>query len=103
MDIWSTTSTSPTGEQPIQNQSGAETEFDPLLNSKLVREACGGVDDVTIWRWRQNESIGFPPPDAVINGRNYWYRSNIRRFQAEQAAKTRAVIGSVSPRNNTGS
>jgi hypothetical protein len=96
------TSPSPVGKQPIKSQSAADAEFDLLLNSKQVREACGGVDDVTIWRWRKNERIGFPAPDAVINGRNYWYRSKVRHFQAEQAAKTRALVGSFPPRHNSG-
>jgi predicted DNA-binding transcriptional regulator AlpA len=64
---------------------------DALLNSVQVRQLVGGVSDMAIWRWQRDERVRFPAPDVVINGRRYWYRATIRRWQAERA--TTPVLG----------
>lgn len=60
---------------------------DPLLDSNGVATEAGGKSKMTIWRWQRDPNVGFPMPDVVINGRNYWYRSTIRRWQSAMAAK----------------
>lgn len=52
---------------------------DILLNGRVVRQTCGGISDMTLWRWRRDPAIGFPSP-IIISGRNYWRRSEIRRW-----------------------
>ncbi len=61
---------------------------DPMLDSSAVSVETGGKSMMTIWRWQRDEKVNFPLPDAVINGRNYWYRSTVRRWQLEMVEKT---------------
>lgn len=48
-----------------------------LLNSNQVREICGNVSDMTLWRWQQDAGVNFPKPSLVINRRRYWDESAI--------------------------
>jgi predicted DNA-binding transcriptional regulator AlpA len=42
------------------------------LPAAAVRERYG-IAKMTIWRWLQNEALGFPRPSR-INNRLYWNR-----------------------------
>ncbi len=48
-----------------------------LFNQRQVRQMCGGVSDMTIWRLRKNKILLEP---IVLNGRNYWKRSELVAF-----------------------
>jgi predicted DNA-binding transcriptional regulator AlpA len=49
----------------------------PKLRAKL------GISAVTLWRWRQDEASGFPPP-KVIKGRLYFPVDAISAWLAKQ-------------------
>lgn len=66
-----------------------DTSGEALLDSNGTRAETGGKCAMTIWRWQRDPRVNFPLPDVVINGRNYWYRSTIRRWQCEMAARPR--------------
>ena len=72
---------------PQYSQPGDED----LINSRELRRMFGGVSEMTIWRWLQSETVGFPKP-IVISGKNYWLSGDLRRFRercstcAEKAA-----------------
>ena len=56
------------------------------LSSRQVRELCGGVSDMTIWRWMRQRD--FPRPTKIAS-RNYWSEREIAEWwqrQAEAAA-----------------
>ena len=36
-----------------------------------VRELCGGISDMTLWRWLDDTSLAFPRP-IYIGRRRYW-------------------------------
>ena len=40
-----------------------------MMTSAQVRQACGGVSDMTVWRWLKDAD--FPQPTRV-NRRRYW-------------------------------
>jgi predicted DNA-binding transcriptional regulator AlpA len=42
---------------------------DQLLSQGKVRKLCGGISDMTLWRWRQTG--GFPAA-TIIHGRSYY-------------------------------
>jgi predicted DNA-binding transcriptional regulator AlpA len=50
---------------------------DKLLTSSQVRQLCGDVSDMTLWRWQQDAGVNFPKPSLVINRRRYWDESAI--------------------------
>jgi len=44
---------------------------------------------VTIWRWKSDPSLGFPPP-IQINRLNYWKLADLEAWEAALAEKTAA-------------
>ncbi len=41
-----------------------------------VRHLCGGVSDMSLWRWLQNSDLNFPKP-IYIGKRRYWKEAEI--------------------------
>lgn len=58
---------------------------DKYVTSKQVRDELGGVSDMTLWRWENDENMGFPKP-IRINRRRYWRAAEISQFMASRAA-----------------
>lgn len=59
-----------------------------LINAATVRDLCGNVSDMTLWRWLHNPAMNFPQP-VMIQRRRYWQESEIIEWidaQAEVAA-----------------
>lgn len=50
--------------------------MEAMLNSRQVREHCGAVSDMTLWRWLNDENSRFPAP-TYVNRRRYWRASEI--------------------------
>ena len=44
------------------------------INIAVVRPLCGGVSDMTIYRWLKYSN--FPKPE-IINRRRYWRRADV--------------------------
>ena len=42
-----------------------------LISASVVREMFGGVSSMTVWRWLQDESLGFPKP-IYVQRRRFW-------------------------------
>jgi len=60
-----------------------------LIPARRVKQKCGGVSDMAIWRWARE--CDFPAPDMVIGGRRYWREASIDAWLAAQAAKKGAT------------
>ena len=69
----------PDDEDPLR------PDDEDLIGSTETRRRCGGISSMTEWRWRHSKTVGFPPPDFIIDGRNYWHKRTIRRFLARHA------------------
>jgi predicted DNA-binding transcriptional regulator AlpA len=50
------------------------------MPAKEVRALFGGVSQMTLWRWLQDESLGFPKP-TMIRGRRYWDADSVEAFR----------------------
>lgn len=46
------------------------------VTAAQVRELCGGVSDMSLWRWLQNKELGFPRP-RYIGRRRYWREADV--------------------------
>jgi len=64
-----------------------------LLTSKDVRAIYGGVTQMTLWRWLNDQSLGFPRP-IYINRRRYFDAEEIERFKLEAARKSLSKLAS---------
>ena len=42
-----------------------------LVSAASVKQACGDVSDMTLWRWLQDENLNFPKP-IYIQRRRFW-------------------------------
>ena len=47
-----------------------------LLTAAAVRDALGGVSDMTLWRWRNDPALNFPKP-IYIARRRYWREADV--------------------------
>lgn len=56
--------------------------MDPMLNSKQVRETCGNVSDMTLWRWLKDAD--FPKP-VKVNHRRYWRAGEVQAWWNDRA------------------
>jgi len=59
-----------------------------LKTATAVRDALGGVSDMTLWRWLNDPALNFPKP-IYIARRRYWREADVSAWldaQAEVAA-----------------
>jgi predicted DNA-binding transcriptional regulator AlpA len=57
-----------------------------LIPSKPVREVCGGISDMTLWRWLADDNLAFPRP-IYIGKRRYWREADILAWLDAQTVK----------------
>jgi predicted DNA-binding transcriptional regulator AlpA len=50
-----------------------------LVSSQI--KAMFHFSDMALWRWQQDEKLGFPKPRKIMR-RNYWIKSEIDAFNA---------------------
>jgi predicted DNA-binding transcriptional regulator AlpA len=66
---------------------------DMLIGSRRVREICGDVSKMQLWRWLNDAryaDLMFPQP-CPIGRRNYWKASAIREFVGRQMTKPKKL------------
>ena len=55
------------------------------LNAAQVRTRYGGMSDMALWRWLNDEDLEFPQP-LVINKRRFWNAAELTAWERSQAA-----------------
>ena len=55
-----------------------------LIPPHVVRELCGGVSDMTLWRWGTRPELAFPKP-IYIGRRRYWRAADIDAWMQSRA------------------
>jgi predicted DNA-binding transcriptional regulator AlpA len=57
-----------------------------------VRSQCGGISDMTLYRWIHDDSLAFPKP-FYINRRRFWFDDEIAFWlEAQTARATSAAV-----------
>lgn len=46
------------------------------ITAATVRELCGGVSDMSLWRWLNDPAMCFPQP-IYIARRRYWKEADV--------------------------
>ena len=46
------------------------------IPAATVRELCGGISDMSLWRWLDNSTMNFPKPIRVQR-RRYWKEGEV--------------------------
>lgn len=54
------------------------------ISAHDVRHICGGVSDMTLWRWLNDAELAFPKP-IYIGRRRYWKEAEILTWLDAQA------------------
>ena len=54
-----------------------------LIKADTVRELCGGVSDMTLWRWLADPALDFPKP-LKLRTRRYWRESEVTAWLERQ-------------------
>ena len=54
------------------------------LNAAQVRTRYGGISDMALWRWLNDEVLKFPQPFR-INGRRFWKASDLTAWESSRA------------------
>lgn len=62
-----------------------------LISATAVRDLCGGVSDMTLWRWLADPDLGFPRP-TYIGKRRYFREAEIFAWIEAQAEASRGAV-----------
>lgn len=46
------------------------------IQANAVRELCGDISDMSLWRWLNNPDLSFPKP-IYIGRRRYWKEADV--------------------------
>ena len=60
-----------------------------LISAAAVRELCGGVSDMTLWRWLADPELDFPKP-VYIGKRRYWRCADLIAWIEARASEAAA-------------
>lgn len=55
-----------------------------LISAAAVRDLCGGVSDMTLWRWLHDRELAFPQP-VYIAKRRYWREADLAEWLKARA------------------
>ena len=55
-----------------------------LIPAATVRALCGGISDMSLWRWLNNPEMAFPKP-MTIQRRRYWIEAEVLAWLAARA------------------
>ena len=72
------------GPDPVQ------PDPDQLIKPAKVRAMCGGVSDMSIWRWLKEPALHFPKP-VYIGRHRYWRETEVRAWLAERQGSERVA------------
>lgn len=61
-----------------------------LISAAAVRDLCGGVSDMTLWRWLNDPDLAFPRP-TYIGRRRYFREAEISVWIEAQAEESRGA------------
>lgn len=56
-----------------------------LISATAVRDICGGISDMTLWRWLHDPELEFPAP-IYIGSRRYWREAELAEWLDKRAS-----------------
>lgn len=72
---------------PLDQNPNPKPNSNKLIIAAAVRKMFGGVSDMTIWRWVQDEKLDFPKP-LYIGRTRYWREAELVAWvEAQQHSK----------------
>jgi predicted DNA-binding transcriptional regulator AlpA len=68
-----------------------------FMTSQQVRSMFGGISKMTLWRWLQDEALGFPQPKYFGN-RQYFDREAVEAWAGRPGGVRRAAVKATEKR-----
>ncbi|GAB1379915.1 helix-turn-helix transcriptional regulator [Pararhodobacter aggregans] len=67
--------------QPSESQHQSTRLPVPVVSGRIIkaqdlRDLCGGISDMTLWRWLNDQSLDFPRP-IYLGRRRYWRETEV--------------------------
>jgi predicted DNA-binding transcriptional regulator AlpA len=67
----------------------AEAADTTYLSAGQVRRRYGGISEMTLWRWLQDEALAFPAPEW-IRRRRFWREDRLLAWEQTRPTAPRA-------------
>lgn len=61
-----------------------------LITAAATRALCGGISDMSLWRWLNSPELGFPKP-IYIARRRFFREAEVLAWIEAQASKVEAA------------
>lgn len=61
-----------------------------MIGAASVRELCGGISDMSLWRWLNDPALAFPRP-VYIQKRRFWREADIFAWLDARAEGSRGA------------
>lgn len=61
-----------------------------LISAAATRDLCGGISDMSLWRWINSPGLNFPRP-IYISRRRFFREAEVLAWIEAQAAKAEAA------------
>ena len=66
----------PHAHAAVSARVSQECNPDRRIGAAAVRDLCGGISDMSLWRWMADPELDFPRP-IYIARRRYWREADI--------------------------
>jgi predicted DNA-binding transcriptional regulator AlpA len=60
------------------------------ISANAVRDLCGGISDMSLWRWLADPALEFPRPIHIAR-RRYWREAEVLAWLDRQADAQRGA------------
>lgn len=77
------------GERAEARARPSTARSEKRVPSSTVRGLCGGISDMTLWRWLNDPEMGFPRP-IYIARRRYWREADVIAWLEAQTSEVPA-------------
>jgi len=60
------------------------------ISAAEVRKRCGGISEMTLWRWLEHPTMEFPKPIYIVR-RRFWDADEVEDFLSRQPSSKSAA------------
>lgn len=66
-------------ESAFLRAADSNSALNKLITARVVRELCGGISDMSLWRWLADPDLNFPKP-VYIQKRRFWREAEVHNW-----------------------
>ena len=63
-----------------------DADGEPLRKFLTGPQVCArySISEMSLWRWLQNRTLGFPAPTLIVHERRYWDEEILRQWELQR-------------------